>query len=167
MELQMKSFKQYIQENYVDETGRCWVGYKPKPNKKAYSKGSCVKENHVEELENDLKYLNSHDYHTINDLMIKIAKKNNITSKQLHNDFKNKHGKIPDDWIKQNSKIEKHVNEDGMGAGAAGGGAVPTNNVGSGNIAGTGGKGGEPGVDMKKKRKSPIMLGMGNRKIPN
>jgi hypothetical protein len=33
----MKSFKSYLEE-------RCWDGYKPKPGKKAYSKGSCVKE---------------------------------------------------------------------------------------------------------------------------
>jgi len=33
----MKSFKQHLDE-------RCWPGYKPTPGKKAYSKGSCVKE---------------------------------------------------------------------------------------------------------------------------
>jgi len=33
----MKSFKQHLDE-------RCWPGYKPAPGKKAYAKGSCVKE---------------------------------------------------------------------------------------------------------------------------
>ena len=33
----MKSFKSFIDE-------RCWAGYKETPGKKAYSKGSCVKE---------------------------------------------------------------------------------------------------------------------------
>ena len=33
----MKSFKQHLDE-------RCWPGYKPTPGKKAYEKGSCVKE---------------------------------------------------------------------------------------------------------------------------
>jgi len=33
----MKSFKDYMTE-------RCWPGYKPAPGKKAYAKGSCVKE---------------------------------------------------------------------------------------------------------------------------
>ena len=32
------------QMNDLDEAGRCWTGYKPKPGKKAYSPGSCVKE---------------------------------------------------------------------------------------------------------------------------
>jgi hypothetical protein len=36
----MQSFKDFIQE-------RCWPGYKPTPGKKAYSKGSCVKEDGV------------------------------------------------------------------------------------------------------------------------
>jgi hypothetical protein len=53
------------------------------------------------------------------------------------------------------------IKEDGMGAGAVG---APVNNVGSGNVAGTGGKGGEPGVSKKRnpvmsffKRKQPKM----------
>lgn len=33
----MKTFKEYLNE-------RCWTGYKPVPGKKAFSKGSCVKE---------------------------------------------------------------------------------------------------------------------------
>ena len=86
----MKSFKAYLEE-------RCWSGYKPVPGKKAYSKGSCVK-------------------------------------------------------------------EDGMGAGAVAAG--PTNVVSGGAIAGTGGKGGEPGVYLKKrKRHDPrLPMGMGKRK---
>ena len=50
------------------------------------------------------------------------------------------------------------VKEDGMAAGA------PANNVGGGNIAGTGGNAGEPGVS--KKRKSPITFKMARRTPP-
>jgi hypothetical protein len=53
---------------------------------------------------------------------------------------------------------EEVVKEDGMAGG------VPANNVGGGNIAGSGGKGGEPGVSKKRnpvmsffKRKQPKM----------
>jgi hypothetical protein len=35
----MKSFNQFI-----DEAGPCWAGYKPVPGKKKFEKGSCVKE---------------------------------------------------------------------------------------------------------------------------
>ena len=54
------------------------------------------------------------------------------------------------------------IKEDGGAAAVAG----PTNVVSAGNIAGTGGRGGEPGVDMKKRRKSPIMQSMNRRKAP-
>jgi len=55
--------------------------------------------------------------------------------------------------------FKEYIKEDGMA-----GGVVPANNVGSGNIAGSGGKGGEPGVSKKRnpvmsffKRKQPKM----------
>ena len=52
--------------------------------------------------------------------------------------------------------------EMGVGAVAASG---PTNVVGSGAIAGSGGKGGEPGVHLKKKKAhNPVMLPVGKRK---
>ena len=35
----MKRFK-----DFITEAGRCWTGYKPVKGKKAYSPGSCVKE---------------------------------------------------------------------------------------------------------------------------
>ena len=96
----MKTFKQYLEE-------RCWTGYKPVPGKKAFSKGSCVKE------------------------------------------------------------------DGGAGGGAGGaagvGSAGPTNVVGGGAIAGAGvGKQGEPGVDLRKRKKAhnPILMGMGHRKPP-
>ena len=68
----MKSFKQYLKEN------------------------SCC----VTALEKGLKKLNNHSYETIHNLMMDISKKGNTTGKDLHNDFVAKHGKTPDDWIK-------------------------------------------------------------------
>ena len=61
--------------------------------------------------------------------------------------------------------FKEFINEDGMGAGAVASG--PTNVVGSGAIAGSGGKGGEPGVDLrnrKKKAHNPVMMPVGKRK---
>ena len=55
--------------------------------------------------------------------------------------------------------FKEFINEDGMGAGAVASG--PTNVVGSGAIAGSGGKGGEPGVDLRKRKKkahNPVMM---------
>jgi len=63
------------------------------------------------------------------------------------------------------------MSEDGMGGGIAVSG--PTNTVGTGAIAGAGqppgSKSGEPGVDLRKRRKNthnPVMMGMGARKPP-
>jgi hypothetical protein len=52
-------------------------------------------------LEKGLQKLNSHNYETINNLMMKISKEHNISGKQLHNDFTSEHGKTPDNWIKE------------------------------------------------------------------
>jgi len=49
--------------------------------------------------------------------------------------------------------------------GAMGGSAGPTNVVGGGAIAGTGGKGGEPGVYLPRRKKSPVMMSI-RRKPP-
>jgi hypothetical protein len=59
-------------------------------------------------------------------------------------------------------RTEETVNEDG----AMGGSVGPTNVVGGGAIAGAGGAGGEPGVNMKKKKTSAIIMKMIKRKAP-
>jgi len=58
--------------------------------------------------------------------------------------------------------FKEFINEDGMGGGAIAAG--PTNVVGSGAIAGSGGKGGEPGVHLPRKKKSPVMGPIRRRK---
>ena len=60
--------------------------------------------------------------------------------------------------------FKEFVNEDGMGGGAIAAG--PTNIVGSGAIAGSGAKGGEPGVDLKRSTRNPIMGPTYRRKQP-
>lgn len=55
-------------------------------------------------------------------------------------------------------KSFKQFREDAMAVG-------PTNVVGTGSIAGAGGKDGEPGVHMKKK-KTPILMPIGKRNPP-
>jgi len=68
--------------------------------------------------------------------------------------------------------FKQFVTEDGGAGGGAGGGSVaagPTNTTAG--VAGIGAQGpksdqSEPGVNMKKRKKSPILLGMVNRKPP-
>ncbi len=54
--------------------------------------------------------------------------------------------------------FKQFINEDGMAMSAG-----PTNVQSSGAIAGTGGRGGEPGVNLKKK-KGPVLITMAKRK---
>jgi methylphosphotriester-DNA--protein-cysteine methyltransferase len=63
-----------------------------------------VTEDAVEDLEKDLK--NPHSYDAIDHMMQTIAREQDITPKQLHDRFVEKHGITPDEWIK-----EKQVNE--------------------------------------------------------
>lgn len=75
--------------------------------KKEHSKFKDVKEhcgcedNAVRELESNLKKLSNTSYNSIDKLMRSIMKKHDLTAKQLHNAFVNKHDKTPDDWIKE------------------------------------------------------------------
>lgn len=81
-------------------------------------------------------------------------------------DIRNKGTLTMDDYNFIAKLKEEYVAEDGMGGGALGGGG-PTNVVGSGAIAGTGGKGGEPGVELRKKKRfkpNPVILPMGHRR---
>lgn len=90
----MKTFKQFISEtlktcNKTEEGTHCPVH----GNKSCYS-------NAVKELEEGLKKLNDTSYDSIDKLMRSIMKENDMTAKQLHNAFVDKHDKTPDDWIK-------------------------------------------------------------------
>jgi len=61
-----------------------------------------LKEGGVEDLEKDLRHPYSYD--AIDHMMKAIAKKYNITPKKLHDLFVEKHGAVPDDWIKDADK---------------------------------------------------------------
>jgi hypothetical protein len=112
-----KNFRNTIKKESIDspaESGSMGVGgvlggstnKEPMGNNKGNLIGIEIKkkkkfsEDHVKELETGLEKLDSHGYDTIHKLMMRISKENGITGKDLHNDFKSKHGKIPDDWIK-------------------------------------------------------------------
>lgn len=61
-----------------------------------------LEEGSVEDLEKDLRHPYSYD--AIDHMMKTIAKKYKITPKELHNLFVEKHGAVPDDWIKDAHK---------------------------------------------------------------
>ena len=55
----------------------------------------------VKILETELLNLKNTSYKSIDRLMKGICSEQNITPLQLHNGFKDKHGVIPDEWVKQ------------------------------------------------------------------
>ena len=60
--------------------------------------------NPVSELEAKLLKLKDRSYDGIDKLMRRICKEYKITPRKLHDDFKEKHKQIPDDWLKEQSK---------------------------------------------------------------
>jgi hypothetical protein len=60
-------------------------------------------------LENKLLKLSDISYNSIDSLMRKIMRTYNVTAKDLHNEFKKKHKKTPDDWVREKMK---NVQED-------------------------------------------------------
>ena len=81
--------------------------------KKEHNKFVDVKEhcgcedNAVKELESGLKELSNTSYDSIDKLMHRIMKKHDMSAKQLHNAFVNKHDKTPDTWIKEKSTMKE------------------------------------------------------------
>jgi len=54
----------------------------------------------VTDLEKGLVKLSNTSYNSVDKLMKKVAKDNDISATELHHKFKAKHNMIPDDWIK-------------------------------------------------------------------
>jgi hypothetical protein len=63
----------------------------------------------IKELENRLLIASDTSYDGIDKLMRSIMKKHDVTAKELHYGFKNKHKKTPDDWIKMKQTVVERV----------------------------------------------------------
>jgi hypothetical protein len=64
----------------------------------------------IKELEKKLLTLDDISYDSIDKLMRSIMKKNNVTAKELHHGFVDKHQSTPDDWIHRKMK-KKQIKE--------------------------------------------------------
>ena len=65
------------------------------------------KESYISELEQGLLKLEDTSWQSIDTLMRGIAKEHDITPKELHKAFKAEHGKIPDEWVKEQTQVEQ------------------------------------------------------------
>ncbi len=61
----------------------------------------------IEELEQALVEMSDISWVSIDRVMRSIARDNDITPKELHKEFKAKHGMIPDDWAEENQITEE------------------------------------------------------------
>jgi len=137
----MKTLKQFRES--------CWKGYTAIGVKK---KGGRTVPNCVPVTEDKTDALaKKHNFH--------MALSKSAPTEHL----KKQHNKKAYEYLQKMADIKgmkiPPLKEDGM-AGAVSAG--PTNAVSSGAIAGSGGAGGEPGVSKKRK---PLMLSMGKRKL--
>ena len=67
----------------------------------------------VKKLERSLLKMKSHSYDAIDKEMKRISKEENITPKQLHDNFKSaNNGQIPDDWIKDQTSTDNSEMDD-------------------------------------------------------
>jgi hypothetical protein len=161
----MKTFKEYLEEK-----GRCWPGHKPVPGKKPFSPGSCTKEEL--ELQEDLRKWFAQKW-------VRMDTKGNIKGDCAREPGEGKPKCLPQSKAQAlgkegrataaRRKRREDPNPDRRGAPINVAteevmSAAPTNAVGTGNIAGSGGAAGEPGVSKKRnpvmsffKRKQPKM----------
>jgi len=64
-------------------------------------------DNAVSELEKNLPKLRKVSYSSIDSLMRRIMRKYDVTAKELHFSFKDKHHKTPDEWIKEKNSLKE------------------------------------------------------------
>jgi hypothetical protein len=68
----MISFKNHLEE-------RCWAGYKPTPGRKAYSKGSCTKE--------ELELSADEQFDLIEEIVMDLAEEHNLDPESIWEDL--------------------------------------------------------------------------------
>jgi hypothetical protein len=149
----MKTFQEYITEK-----GRCWTGYKPTPGKKPFSPGSCEKVKEDTELdENHVAIAMGKEMDDEGSMIMNQLDQMERSINMMRDVVKDPKMQVPAwvqskvtlaaDYIETASGYMSSKNEEVMSA-------APMNAVGGGNIAGSGGAGGEPGVSKKR---NPVM----------
>ena len=111
-EMTLEEYEEYVS----NKMEACWQGYTAKGMKKKGGKmvPNCVKEEEVvesdvvDELKDELLEMDDHSWQSIDKVMRRLAKENDITPRELHQKFKSEsNGMIPDDWAKENALKEE------------------------------------------------------------
>ena len=108
-----------IEVEVIDE--KCWKGYEKKGMKTMFGKRypNCVKKEEVESIQEDVKAvkeleerlleLNDISYDSIDKLMRSICEDHDMTPRELHDEFKEKHDQTPDSWVRSQKNIDEAV----------------------------------------------------------
>ena len=113
----LEEYEEHLKDKFGLEEKKdsdpCWTGYKRKKGTKKFDDGSCVKEEDIKEdhaavveLEDTLLAMEDLSWQSIDMTMRDICRKEGITPKELHKEFKSKHGMIPDAWAKEHQMVE-------------------------------------------------------------
>ena len=97
--MSVEEYQDYIANKFIKEEDEVEEVEETKPE--------LLTETAVDVLEKQLLKLEDISWQSIDKVMRQIAKENEITPKQLHKDFKSKHGMIPDEWAKENQMTEQ------------------------------------------------------------
>ena len=108
----LEEYEEHLKDKFGLEEKKdnpCWTGYKSKKlDTSSYVKEEELKEDHsaVVELEDALLAMEDLSWQSIDMKMREICRKEGITPKELHKEFKTKHGMIPDAWAKEHQMVE-------------------------------------------------------------
>ena len=97
--MSVEEYQDYITNKFIKEEDEVEEVEEPKQD--------FLTETAVDVLEKRLLKLEDLSWQSIDKVMREIAKENAMTPKQLHKDFKSKHGMIPDEWAKENQMTEQ------------------------------------------------------------
>ena len=98
-DMTVEEYQEYIASQYITEEEEVILEEEP----------TLLQEDDgpVKDLEEKLLEMTDHSWQAIDKEMRIIAKEYDITPKELHKEFKKAHnGQIPDDWIKENVRVE-------------------------------------------------------------
>ena len=98
-DMTVEEYQEYISNQYIKEEAEVILEEEPE---------ILQEESPVKDLEDKLLEMTDHSWQSIDKEMRVIAKEYDITPKELHKEFKKAHnGQIPDEWIKENVKVEE------------------------------------------------------------
>jgi len=100
--MSVEEYKEYVESKFIKEEEVEEEVYTPEIPLYVEEDAAAVSE-----LESELTEMQDLSWQSIDKVMREIANDYGMTPKELHKEFKSKHGMIPDDWAKENQMVEE------------------------------------------------------------